>query len=184
LRDDLLENLGLFMSPDAPAPTPGQPVLLVGSRFDRHEVNLLFTQLDHAEGAPVIEEFNPMLGNLFGRIEHLQVEGALVTNFRLIKAGALHRANGGTILLDARALLSEPFSWPEQSRFWSRLMARWRWTSPAASPWQRMMGLSCWLGTMPPTPKLPTMRQLWGFLVPKLHIAGCMDLAYRGCCVR
>ena len=46
-----------------------------------------------------------------GRIEYLQMQGALVTNFRLIKAGALHRANGGTILLDARSLLTEPFSW-------------------------------------------------------------------------
>ena len=57
---------------------------------------------------PVIEELNPTLANLVGRIEYQQTQGALVTNFRLIKAGALHRANGGVLLLDARTLVSEP----------------------------------------------------------------------------
>ena len=64
----------------------------------------------------MVEELHPTLGNLVGRIEYLQMQGALVTNFRLIKAGALHRANGGTILLDARSLLTEPFSWPALKR--------------------------------------------------------------------
>ena len=67
-------------------------------------------------GAPVVEELHPTLGDLVGRVEYLQMQGALVTNFRLIKPGALHRANGGSLLLDARALLSEPFSWPALKR--------------------------------------------------------------------
>jgi lon-related putative ATP-dependent protease len=44
------------------------------------------------------------------------MQGALVTNFRLIRPGALHRANGGTLLLDVRSLLTEPFSWPALKR--------------------------------------------------------------------
>ncbi|WP_298286146.1 Lon protease family protein [Acidocella sp.] len=114
LRADLVENLGLFMPQEGAA--PGRAAMPPGGAFDRYEVNVLVTPLDHAPGAPVIEELNPTLGNLFGRVEHMQVEGALVTNFRLIKAGALHRANGGTILLDALAVLSEPFSWPALKR--------------------------------------------------------------------
>ncbi len=64
----------------------------------------------------MVEELHPTLGNLVGRIEYFPLHGALVTNFRLIKAGALHRANGGTLLLDARSLLTEPFSWPALKR--------------------------------------------------------------------
>src|SRR6185437_16081569 len=89
----------------------GQAMKRLAGPFDRYEVNVLVTQADHATGAPVVEELHPTLANLVGRIEYLQVQGALVTNFRLIKAGALHRANGGTILLDARSLFSESFSW-------------------------------------------------------------------------
>ena len=67
-------------------------------------------------GAPVIEEVHPTLGNLVGRIEYLAVQGALVTNFRLIKAGSLHRANGGALMIDLRNLLTEPLSWAALKR--------------------------------------------------------------------
>ena len=73
-----------------------------------------------ADVAPVVEELNPTLANLVGRVEYLQLQGALVTNFRLIKAGALHRANGGILLLDVRALLSEPYSWAALKRALTR----------------------------------------------------------------
>jgi predicted ATP-dependent protease len=92
------------------------PVMRLAGPFDRYEVNVLVTQADHAAGAPVVEELHPTLANLVGRIEYLQIQGALFTNFRLIKAGALHRANGGTILLDARSLLTELFSWAALKR--------------------------------------------------------------------
>ena len=62
-------------------------------------------------GAPVIEELHPTLGNLVGRIDYVSTRGVLITNFRLIKAGAMHRANGGYLLVDVRSLLTEPFSW-------------------------------------------------------------------------
>jgi lon-related putative ATP-dependent protease len=56
------------------------------------------------------------LSNLLGSIEYMSQHGVLVTNFRLIKAGAIHRANGGFVLLDARGLLTEPFSWAALKR--------------------------------------------------------------------
>jgi lon-related putative ATP-dependent protease len=78
--------------------------------FSRFRVNLLVGR-DEAESAPVVYEEHPTYQNLMGRIEHLSQLGTLVTNFLLIKPGALHQANGGYLLLDAFKLLSQPFSW-------------------------------------------------------------------------
>jgi len=114
MRADLLENIQLFVA--AMAEAQERPGASAGNPMDRYEVNVLVTQADHGAGAPVIEELHPTLGELVGRVEYLQMQGALVTNFRLIKGGSLHRANGGMILIDARSLLSEPFSWPALKR--------------------------------------------------------------------
>jgi len=64
----------------------------------------------------MVEELHPALGNLIGRIEYVALHGALLTNFRLIKPGAIHRANGGYLLLDARSVLLERFSWAALKR--------------------------------------------------------------------
>ncbi len=85
--------------PDGQAPT-----------FRRYEVNLLLERRE-PDGAPVVFEDLPTYQNLIGRVEHTPQLGALVTDFTLIKAGALHRANGGYLLLDAYKLLSQPFAW-------------------------------------------------------------------------
>jgi predicted ATP-dependent protease len=63
------------------------------------------------KGAPVISETNPILQNLLGRVEHQAQFGALFTDFTMIKGGALHKANGGFLVLDARELLLKPFSY-------------------------------------------------------------------------
>jgi predicted ATP-dependent protease len=62
-------------------------------------------------GAPVIYEPHPTYQNLFGRIEYVSDQGALVTNYRKICAGSLHKANGGYLILDAEKLLTYPFVW-------------------------------------------------------------------------
>lgn len=80
------------------------------SAFSKYQVNVL---VDNSQtiGAPVIYEGNPSYLNLIGRIEHVSQLGTLLTDFTLIKAGALHRANGGYIVLDARKVLMSNFSW-------------------------------------------------------------------------
>lgn len=78
--------------------------------FSRFRVNLLVGR-EATEGAPVVYEEHPTYQNLIGRVEHIAQLGALVTNFLLIKPGALHMANGGYLLLDALKLLTQPFSW-------------------------------------------------------------------------
>jgi lon-related putative ATP-dependent protease len=69
-----------------------------------------------AFGAPVETESLPTLANLTGRVEHVAQMGTLVTDFTLIKPGALHRANGGFLILDARRVLTEPFAWDALKR--------------------------------------------------------------------
>ena len=59
----------------------------------------------------MVYEDHPTYQNLIGRVEHVAQLGALVTDFTLIKPGALHRANGGYLLLDALKLLTQPFAW-------------------------------------------------------------------------
>lgn len=62
-------------------------------------------------GAPIVFEPNPSYGNLFGRVEYNSNSGSLYTNYRMIRPGALHRANGGYLILDADRLLTQPQLW-------------------------------------------------------------------------
>ncbi len=78
--------------------------------FQRYQVNALVTN-GRTTGAPIVSEDNPTYSNLIGRVEHIAQLGALVTDFTLIKPGALHRANGGYLLLDVRKVLMQPFAW-------------------------------------------------------------------------
>ena len=81
----------------------------------RYRVNLLVDRAD-SHGAPVVYEDNPTYPNLVGRVEYLAQMGALVTDFNLIKPGALQRANGGYLILDALKLLMQPFAWDALKR--------------------------------------------------------------------
>lgn len=76
----------------------------------RYGVNVLVSHDPHG-GAPVIHEERPTYSRLIGKIEHRARFGALLTDFKLIRAGALHEANGGYLVLHAERLLSEPFAW-------------------------------------------------------------------------
>jgi lon-related putative ATP-dependent protease len=81
-------------------------------RFYRYSVNVMVSQNPSGSaGAPLVVEDKPSLNQLTGRVEHVSQMGTLVTNFTLIKPGALHRANGGFLVLDARRLLAEPYAW-------------------------------------------------------------------------
>jgi lon-related putative ATP-dependent protease len=116
---DLIDNVGLFLAPSGEQPeVVKQPTdTWRDPRFRRYMVNVLVENLpDGAPRAPVIEELSPSYGNLIGRIEHIAQMGALLTDFLLIKPGALHRANSGYLLLDARKLLLTPFSWEALKR--------------------------------------------------------------------
>ncbi|MCW8919235.1 MAG: AAA family ATPase [Gammaproteobacteria bacterium] len=76
----------------------------------RYKVNNLVLN-NREEGAPVVYLDNPTYLNLVGRAEHLAQFGTLVTDFTLLKPGALHEANGGYLLVDAHKLLTQPYAW-------------------------------------------------------------------------
>lgn len=78
--------------------------------FKRYQVNLM-VDFSNVKLAPVIFEDHPNYSNLLGRIDHQAYMGSLVTDFTMIKSGALHKANGGYLILDARKLLFQPYSW-------------------------------------------------------------------------
>jgi len=86
-----------------------------GSSLRRYGVNVLVDRGDR-DGAPVVYEDHPTLDQLVGRIEHETQFGALLTNFTLIKAGALHRALGGYLVVDAIKLLQQPLAWEALKR--------------------------------------------------------------------
>jgi len=117
VESDVVDHAADFL----PAAEGGNPVkaLLGGSRrdprpFKRYEVNVLVTRDE--PGAPVVYEDYPAYGRLVGQIEHVAELGNLVTDFTLIQAGSLHRANGGYLIVDARKLLQQPLSWDELKR--------------------------------------------------------------------
>jgi lon-related putative ATP-dependent protease len=115
MRLDIIENVDEFVTPPehplAALMAIPQPRAPKGSPFlRRYQVNLL---VDHSRnhGAPVVYEDNPSYQNLVGQVEYMAQLGALSTDFNLIRAGALHRANGGYLILDARKLLMQPYAW-------------------------------------------------------------------------
>ena len=84
-------------------------------KFQKFRVNVVVKNVPDT-GAPIILLDHPTQGNLVGKVERIQQFGALVTDFSLIKGGALHRANGGFLLIDARKLLIQPYSWDSLKR--------------------------------------------------------------------
>lgn len=116
VRSDIVQNNDQFLASEdeSQAEQPGARHVQVESATrafaNRYRVNVF---IDHgrSDGAPVVYEQNPTYPNLIGRLEHFAQMGALLTDFTLIKAGALHRANGGYLIIDARKLLTNPFAW-------------------------------------------------------------------------
>ena len=108
VRGDLLETGADWQSPGEDEETVEDDESAI--RFHRYQVNLLVHN-GKLDGAPVVCEDNPGFGNLVGRIEHIAQMGTMVTNYNLIRAGALHRANGGYLILDANRLFQQPYAW-------------------------------------------------------------------------
>ncbi len=115
LTNDIVENVSFFKEEETPQ-APQMPFSFMGggperSPLWRYEVNLL---VDNSEtkGAPVILETNPTFGNLFGVIERsIDRTGTMSTDFTRLKAGSIHRANGGYLIVNAFDLLTEPGGW-------------------------------------------------------------------------
>ncbi|NDV26307.1 AAA family ATPase [Desulfovibrio sp. JC010] len=115
LEEELLDNIDLFMPKEAQAASPIPGLQLPESSpteelFARFEVNLLVDN-SKTEGAPVVMADHPTLFNLLGSIERESEMGALYTDFTLIRAGAIHKANHGYLIVYADDILTTPSSW-------------------------------------------------------------------------
>ncbi len=116
VEKDIIENFRHFLRHEAEKHGFQVPGIELPQRDEgmqvgtRYRVNAFITH-DDQDGAPVIYEDHPSYNNLIGRVEHQAELGALITDFTMIHAGALHRANGGYLILDALKVLMQPFAW-------------------------------------------------------------------------
>jgi lon-related putative ATP-dependent protease len=116
VREDILTHLEDFRpSEEQPSPVPFVKMPKQEVSFARFSVNVI---VDNSEikGAPVVFESNPTYLNLFGRIEYKILYGMAMTDFTMIRAGSVHKANGGYLVVDALDLLRNPFSYDALKR--------------------------------------------------------------------
>ena len=116
VKEDIIDNLDKFIEKNG---DNSMPLPFKTGRdenfFIRYKVNLIVDNSD-TEGGPVIFETNPTYYNLFGKIEGKSQFGTVTTDFTMIKGGALHRADGGYLILQAKDVLTNPFSWETLKR--------------------------------------------------------------------
>lgn len=112
VAEDIVNNLDAFSDAEETSQAALSQTLLTTTNdpFSRYHVNVL---VDNSliRGAPIVYEDHPTYANLVGTVEHVSMMGTLVTDFSLVKAGALHRANGGYLVLDAYKLMQHPYAW-------------------------------------------------------------------------
>lgn len=122
MKSDIIEHLQEFRHSEASEASEGDRGIV--ERLEeiereetvrRYAINLLVDNAD-ASHAPVVVETNPTFYNLLGRIDYRARFGAMTTNLQLIKAGALHRANGGYLILHIREVLRNPLAWDTLKR--------------------------------------------------------------------
>lgn len=122
VKEDIIKNLSVFRT-ERREKTDGdsQQILNLAPNvphedfFLRYRVNI-FVDNRATKGAPVIFETNPTYYNLFGKIEGKAQFGAITTDFTMIKSGAVHRANGGYLILQAADLFKDPYAWDTLKR--------------------------------------------------------------------
>jgi len=122
VREDIIDNVEPIVSYATGGSGQGQgqpmqqrqqdvsPAFGGSGPWRRYRVNLIVDHSDE-DGAPVVFEDNPNYQNLVGEVEQIAQMGALVTDFNLIRPGALHKANGGYLIVEARKLLLQPYAW-------------------------------------------------------------------------
>lgn len=113
IRQSLIDALGVLLPSDSlPDDSVGEQAAALWSRYS---ANLIVSHKPN-EGAPVIHVNHPTLSNLLGKIERVQLQGTLTTDFSLIRPGALHLANGGYLVIEARDLLENAPTWSALKR--------------------------------------------------------------------
>ncbi|WP_345993906.1 ATP-binding protein [Sulfurimonas sp. HSL-1716] len=115
LKQDVIRNVRDFVVKLDDMNMPPFMQEFYAPTFSKYEVNLLISH-EADSSAPVIFEDNPTHQNIIGKMEYSSQVGTLITDFTMIKPGALHKANGGYLILNARKLLMQPFAYEELKR--------------------------------------------------------------------
>jgi predicted ATP-dependent protease len=116
VQADILENIRFFMpAKDDAAPDGEGGHRFIPFNFNRYAVNVLADR-KQVKGAPVVMEPNPTYQNVFGHIEKRAYLGGVKTDFTMIQAGALLRANGGYLVMDVESLMMNPVVWEALKR--------------------------------------------------------------------
>jgi lon-related putative ATP-dependent protease len=116
VQADILENVKDFISAQE-SKSSLEGLMLPSSQpsFQRYEINVLVDQKG-LQGAPVIFETNPTYQNVFGQIEKRAHMGTITTDFTMVQAGSLLKANGGYLIMEIESLLMNPFVWEALKR--------------------------------------------------------------------
>ncbi|MDD5009498.1 MAG: ATP-binding protein [Syntrophorhabdaceae bacterium] len=116
VEEEILSHLDEFRTTEEqPSPLPFLKMPKTEMSFSKYSVNVIVNN-EERKGAPVVYESNPTYLNLFGRLEYKVQYGMATTDFTMIKAGSLHKANGGYLIADAMELLRNPFSYEALKR--------------------------------------------------------------------
>ncbi len=111
VQEDIITNAKMFLKDEeVPAQVMYGETHPSEFAFSRYSINVVVDN-DQLEGAPVVYEDNPLYYKVIGRIEHVSQLGALVTDFSLIQGGALHKANGGYLILNVEKILDHQSAW-------------------------------------------------------------------------
>lgn len=121
LEDDIVENLESFKKEETETENNSPFAMFMAPKenkeafFDRYRINL-FIDNSGVKSAPIIFESNPSYQNLIGSIEYVNEMGFMKTDFSMIRPGALHKANGGYLILLAKDILTHSFAWKSLKR--------------------------------------------------------------------
>ncbi len=123
MEQDMIENVDVFLTSlkqTEEDEEDNQPVSHSLKKTNlqilrRYQINVMVKNTPKS-GAPVVYVDHPTITNIFGKMERIQQYGALISDFSLIKSGALHRANGGFLIINARELISRPNTWEALKR--------------------------------------------------------------------
>ncbi len=110
LRTEIVDAVLEWLDDDANSDENKDDFDAKGMLSDFFAPNILVEYKDD-DPAPVVYEPNPTFGNIFGKVEYATSQGTLITSYRSIQAGALHRANGGYLIMDAEKVLANPQVW-------------------------------------------------------------------------
>ncbi len=116
VKNEMLNHLDEFKTTEEqPSPLPFLKLPKQEPSFAKYSVNVIVNNED-TKGAPIVFETNPTYPNLFGRVEYKVTYGIATTDFTMIKAGSLHKANGGYLVVEAIDLFKNPFSYDALKR--------------------------------------------------------------------